>query len=221
MLRARYFNLRAEGIVFKLSAIREYACLLNDSRLTAISSNSHEVVLSYQSIRQVRTISILDDGSEQAHDYPTIDRYQLRFCESKERTLYLSVIDPPRSGRIIGEALDLLLPNVRVLFEPVVFSKQIVEQHTSLFDVAKLVSAKIKNFHVYDNAVGRLEVSSRTGLLPTIAPFIEGKYYEVESLSYEVISDLSKGLVTYSTNGTVRVSGPIVEIALSRLEACL
>lgn len=221
MLKIRYFSLRVDAKEGNLANIRAQANELNDSRLILVSSGSQDIVLSYQTVRQIRTVTILDDGSEVTHEYPTIDRYRIRLFEGRERVLFLSIIDPPRSGRVIAGALDILLPNVRVFFEPITFSGPLVEQHTRQFDVAKLVSAKIRNFRVYENAVARLEVSSRSGLLPTIAPFVEGKYYEVESLTYEVISELAKGLVTYSTNGTVRVSGPIVEAAFTSLEACL
>lgn len=220
MLKIRYFSLRFDASNFGLSNIYDLACRVVDSRLTLVSGSGRDMHLLYQSTRLVRTLSILDDGSELTQEYPTIDRYRIRLFEGREGAIFLSVIDPPRSSRVITEAMELLMPGTRVYFEPLVFGAQLVEQHTSQFDVAKLVSAKIKNFKVYDNAVGRLEVSSRTGLLPNIAPFVEGKYFEIESLSYEVISDLTKGLIAYSTNGTVRVSGQIVEAALARLEAC-
>jgi hypothetical protein len=221
MLKVRYFSLKSNIDCADLSSLRKCAQHLNAPDLKLVSSSKSDIVLSYQTVRQVRTISFLDDGSELAHEHPTIDRYRMRLFEGRERTPFLSVIDPPRSGKVIAGALDRLMPGVRTFFEPITFTDGLIEQHVRQFDVAKLVSAKIRNFRVYDNAVGRLEVSSRTGLLNSIAPFVEGKYYEVESLTYEVISDLTKGLVTYSTNGTVRASGPIVEAVFTRLEACL
>jgi hypothetical protein len=221
MLKVRYFSLKSDTDGTSLTSVQESARNLNDPNLKIVSSSKSDIVLSYQTVRQVRTISFLEDGSEFAQEYPTIDRYRMRLFKGREQSLILSVIDPPRSGKVIASVLDRLMPEVRTFFEPITFTERLVDQHIQQFEVAKLVSAKIRNFRVYDNAVGRLEISSRAGLLSSIAPFVEGKYYEMESLTYEVISNLTKGLVTYSTNGTVRVSGPIVEAAFTRLESCL
>lgn len=221
MLKVRYYDLRIDGREAPLGRLIDNARRLRDASLSMVSCTAQDVVLSYSVSRQVRTLSLLSDGTEVVREYPTIDRYRIRIFQSAEGRLFLSAIDPPRSARVVAAALDVLLPGTKVFFEPLAFNAAFVERHTRKFDVARLVSAKIKNFHVYDNAVGRLEVTSRTGLRADIAPFISGKFYEVDSLTYEVVSDLMKGLISYSSNGTVRVSGPIVEVAFPRLESCL
>ena len=221
MLKVRYYAVRIECQGGGMSHVHQMARQLSDPRLILISMGKSDVVVSYQAIRYVRTVSLAEDGTEATTEHPTVDRYRIRIFEGSERRLFLSVIDPPRSGRVIASALSLLIPGVRVLFEAVVFGGELIRRHTERFEAAKLVSAKIKNFHIYDNAVGRLEVTSRAGLQNGIAPFVEGKFFEMDSMTYEIVSELKKGLVCYSSSGTVRVSEPIVELAFPLLEALL
>ncbi|WP_175810885.1 hypothetical protein [Burkholderia cepacia] len=123
--------------------------------------------------------------------------------------------------KFIEEVLEKTLAGESYFFEALELTRAVVESHVSRFDAARLVSAKVRDFMVYDGAVGRIEITSKLGLRHDVAPFLEGKYYKIDSLAYEVTNGFTQGLVHYSSNGTIRVSGPLVDVAFPFFESNL
>ena len=146
-----------------------------------------------------------------------MERYSVRFFQAGAG-LVLSLMDPPRGSRVTTEVLSKLVGKDEYFIEPLEINTKMILGHISNFDSARLVSAKIRDFKVYDNAIGRLEISSKDGLAEEIAPFLVGKYHKVDSLTYEVTHQFKRALICYASSGTVRVSGPLVETAFSTFE---
>ncbi len=217
MLKIRYYKVRLP----KLPSITHITARARDlgsgSGIALLESSASNLVLRYTIIKQIESIQILDDGSEFTTQIPTIERQSARFFQS-DRSLVLSLLDPSRSTRITSELLDKLFSGTEYFIEPLEISANMIQAHIKCFDSAKLVSAKIRDFRVYENAIGRLEISSKEGLPEELAPFLAGKYYKVDSLTYEVTHMYKRGLICYSNNGSIRVSGPLVDVAFPTFE---
>ena len=217
MLKIRYYKLRVpQG--YGVASLSTVAYKLGqENGIFVVEATSENLVLRYAITRHIETIQILGDGSEVRTQIPTMERYSVRFFQTGS-SLMLSLLDPPRGSRVTTEILDKLLGNNDYFIEPLEINIMMIRGHISGFDSARLVSAKIRDFKVYDNAVGRLEISSKDGLPDEIAPFLMGKYHKVDSLTYEVTHQFQRGLIYYANNGTVRVSGPLVESAFPSFE---
>lgn len=217
MLKIRYYRLRLPSGLGMNSLESSAYKLASSSEISVLRASSDELVIRYTVTRQIEAIQILRDGSAIKSSIPTMEQYSLRFFQSSTGVI-LSLLDPPRGLRIATEVLGLLLGHSEYFIEVLEISSALIKGHIEKFDSAKLVSAKIRDFRVYDKAVGRLEISSKEGLTEEIAPFLVGKYYKIDSLTYEITHQFQRGLICYSSNGTVRVSGPLVEVAFPMFE---
>jgi len=220
MLKIRYYRLRLpsgfefnslESAVFKIAST---------GALFVSRASKDEIVVRYTTTRQIETIQILFDGSEIKSLIPTMSQYSLRFFQSKNNVI-LSLTDPPRGIRITSEVLSLIFDNKDYFIEPLEITTTLIRRHINSFDSARLVSAKIRDFKVYDNAIGRLEITSKDGLADEIAPFLTEKYYKIDLLTYEITHEFQRGLISYFSNGTIRASGPLTEIAFPAFESKL
>jgi hypothetical protein len=189
-------------------------------RVQVARQSSAEVVLRLFIRRLIPTTQVLPDGSEQRTVVEAIDAKSVRLFERSGGT-YLAVLDPARGNSVADHVFQAVLGRASVPHEALTLTKQLIDAHVASFDASRLVSAKVRDFMVYEGAVGRLEVTSHTGLQPGIAPFLQGAFHRIDSLTYEVTAGFVKGLVYYSTSGTIRVSGPLVEFAFPAFEALL
>lgn len=217
MLKIRYFrvNLPYDTRDFA-NAIAQR---INASAVKVVHSSMHDVVFTFSSPRATQIRKIMEDGSELMESVLTIDIYSFRLFETQQHQ-YLSIIDPPRGSRVITDLMELILGDVQYYIEPLKLTPDLIKRHAEKFDSARLVSAKVRDFEVYDGAIGRLEITSQNGLLPSIAPFLENKFHRVDALTYEVSQRFTRGLIYYYRNGTLKVSGPLVEVAFPAFESC-
>lgn len=219
MLKVRYFKVKIPNGIIGFSKSAASLATIDNSPLRVIQSSKSEVVFNYACSRLVAIRRISGDGSETIESIQTVDIHNLRLFEGKDNQ-YLSIIDPPRSARLLTEMLDRIIGNDQFFIEPMEFSPELIMAHATKFDSARLVSAKVRDFEVYEGAVGRLEISSQNGLIQTIAPFLENKFYRVDALTYEVSQKYTQGLIYYYRNGTLKVSDPLVDLAFPTFESC-
>lgn len=217
MLKIRYYKLRVpqeSGFASLASA----ACKLGpENGVSVLECTSRNLVLKCTFTKQIETTQILSDGSEIKNKIPTMERHSIRFFQAGTG-LMLSLVDPPRGSRITTEVLSKLIGKNEYFIEPLEINAKMIRGHVSSFESSRLVSAKIRDFRVYDNAIGRLEITSKDGLPEEIAPFLAGKYHKVDSLTYEVTHQFKRGLICYVNSGTVKVSGSLVETAFPTFE---
>lgn len=218
MLKVRYSQVRLP------CSIKEFgdAALLASraGRLLVARRSAAEVVLRLFIRRQIPTLQLFPDGSESRSTVETVDVKSVRLFGQNRRT-YSAIADPARGSSVTDQMFRHVLGEESVPCEPLVLSQDLIDRHVAMFDAARLVSAKVRDFMVYEGAVGRLEVTSHSGLKPGIASFLDGKFYRVDSLTYEVTAGFTKGLVHYSSGGTIRVSGPLVDVAFPAFEELL
>jgi hypothetical protein len=189
-------------------------------QIKLVHHSATDVILAYTVERDIVIRRYLENGEELLEKAVTMDRHSVRLFRISERT-FLSLIEPGRSFKVIVEILDRIFPQGGYFLDPLEINTPLIQRHIAWFDSAKLVSAKIKDFEVYSGAVGRLEVSSHQGLIPDIAPFLKDKFYRIDSFTYDVTQKFVKGSVQYSKNGTIRISGSLVESGFPAFEACL
>ncbi len=218
MLKVRYIKLKLDSAV--LDSLAKRLRDLASPQLRATQVDSSGIVLLYTTTRHLSAVEILSDGTERKTSIPTMERHSLRIFRAGAHT-YIALLDPTRGSKIQNEVLSLLAPNQDYFIEPLEISKQLISQHVAKFDSARLVSAKVRDFRISDSAVGRLEVTSKEGLDADIAPILSGKFYRIDSMTYEVTHQFKKGLVTYMSNGTLRVTSSLVEVAFPMFEAVL
>ncbi|WP_394789643.1 hypothetical protein [Rhodoferax sp.] len=215
MVKIRYFRIRLpDGIgLLGLAELAQKGTL----PISVMRSSENELVVTFTTTRELRTVQYMPDGSSVPGIVTTMDQYSVRLFRSG--TLYfLSLLDPPRSGRIVTDLLDGLLLNQKYFIEPLEFGRPFIERHVAVFDSVRLVSAKVRDFQIYEKTIARLEITSKEGIPDEIAPFLSGKFHRIDSMTYEVNHQFKKGLINYSTNGTVRISAPLVEIGFQSFE---
>ena len=217
MLRMRYFRLAVPEDFWTVASEIPDKVRSGPTENISISQRApHEIILRYRTIRQITTCQILPDDSIVNTTIPTMSQYAIRIFQRGDT--YLSIIDPPQGSKVIASVLNDILAEKRYSFEPLEINLPMIERHVAAFDAARLVSAKVKDFQVYEGAVGRLEIASKSGLKPEIAPFIGNKFHRIESLTYEITHGFVQGLVQYSSSGTVKVSSQLVEKAFPLFE---
>ncbi|MFM0565646.1 hypothetical protein [Paraburkholderia sediminicola] len=170
-----------------------------------------------------RIISIArrdDDGEVVWDSVETVDRVAVKIQISKQRTV-ISAINSPRSVKFVDALMSELCQGGRYFFESMEIDEALVKKHVSRFDTARLVSAKVRDFAVYEGAVGRFEVTSKNGLMENIAPLLQGKYYKMDSLTYEVTHKFSSFLVTYMNGGGIKINEDYLDLLLPTFERLL
>lgn len=221
MLKVRYFRVR---LPFSLSEFGELAIAGRGqsatSRVAVAGRSEKEVILRYHVTRLITTYQILSDGTQVQEQVPTMEIHSIRLFQRGE-DLFLCIVDPPRGLKLIGELLEAVLGSSDYFFEPLTLTTAMIQRHVSKFETARLVSAKVRDFQVYEGAIGRLEITSQGGLQPEIAPFLKDKFHRIDALTYDVTVGFAQGLVYYSSNGTIRASAPLVEVAFPTFEASL
>ncbi|MBC7489734.1 MAG: hypothetical protein H7240_06935 [Glaciimonas sp.] len=215
MTKVRYFKFRMRTV----STIEDigYPGTWNNGAISVLTFSKNEMVATFRIMREIFTVQYLPDGSIIPGVASTMEQHQIRiFCRNSQ--LYIALIDPPRGAKVISDFLTYISMGREFFIESLEISRELIEGHIIKFESAKLISAKIKDFHIYDKAVARLEVTSKEGLRSDIAPILEGKFHRTESLTYEVMHKFRKGLITYLANGTVRISALLVEYGLPSFE---
>lgn len=198
MLKIRYFRLRVKaGTTFEKLA--RAARKTYGGALTLVQASSQELSLVLTSQRLLTTVQYLDDGTSAVGSAATMERHSLRIFRQGE-DLFLCVLDPPRGTRHVVETLNALVESGEYFFEPLELTTELIKRHLTAFQASKLVSAKVRDFQIFEKAVARLEVTSREGLSEEIAPILQNKFYRIDLLTYEVVHGFRKGLISYAYN---------------------
>jgi hypothetical protein len=146
-----------------------------------------------------------------------MDQHSVRIFRDST-SIFLSLVEPGRGNQVITHLLDRLLGPANYFIDSLELNRAALQSYVQRFQSFKLVAAKIRDFQAYEKAIARLEISGKDGIADDIAPFVAGKFYRIDSLTYEVIHDFQKGLVTYFANGTLRVTQSLVHIAFPIFE---
>jgi hypothetical protein len=218
MLKVRYSKLRLPLSIAEFAEkCARWRPKEKGARLRVASRSDRDVVLNHVAVRLVTVSDFTEDGTQVKRTVPSLEQHQFRIFKGRS-DIYLAVLNPGRGVKAVESLMDSVLSGDQYFIEPLEITTELIEKHVRQFTSARLVSAKIRDFKVSDTAVGRLEIVSKGGLPDEIAPFLKGKYYRIDALTYEITHDLTQGLVWYSSGGTVRMSGPVAEVAFPVFE---
>lgn len=215
MLKVRYFRIKIDQDALLIFSGR--LATSSDFAISVVERSENSLVLRYTLNRLLPTFRILEDGTEFKQQIPITDQSLVRIF-SKQPHQYLSVIDAPRGVKMVTNVLESISGQKSYFWEPLEITKEIIDRHIGQFTSSRIVSARVRDFQVTPTAIGRLEITSKEGLPVGIAPFLENKFYKIDSLTYEVMAGFHRGLLTYFSNGTLRASEPIVQDAFPSFE---
>jgi hypothetical protein len=221
MLKCRYFQLRLPCSFNELMQMASDV-LPSDSApdVSIVRKLKGQIILQTSFTRYLSTRMIAPGGEVIVNSIPTIDTYHVKIFEVNKKH-FLCCNDPPRGAKFVQDLLSNLLRSDRYFFESIELDQALISAYIKNFNTAKLVSAKVRDFHVYGNAVGRLEISCYEGLMDGIAPFLYGKHYKVDAFTYAISHGLCHGLIYFSKNGTLRISDSLKEVAIPLFERVL
>lgn len=121
---------------------------------------------------------------------------------------FLRVENPGRSVRDLFNALETLV-GMGFTTKPVTFDRG---QPSTVFcsvDASKLVGLKVVGAVLADNLVARMEFASKEGMFINNMTILAGLKYKVEHAAFELVLRGLKGQISFSANGTVKISGQI------------
>lgn len=192
----------------------------SDQGLSVVRASSREISLEFTAIRNLSAVKILEDGSVVRTDVPTMERYLARLRVSGGNG-FLVLEDAPRGTRVQDDILRILCRDDDYYFEPLQITTEMIFDHIANFDLFKLVAAKVRDLRLSNSVVCRIEVSSKEGVGDELNRLVEGKFHRLDSMTFEVIHQFQKGLITYSSGGALRVADSLVDGALNVFEDAL
>lgn len=131
--------------------------------------------------------------------------------------IFLRVENPGRNVRDLLNALETLV-GMGFTAKPVTFDRG---QPTTVFssvDASKLVGLKVVGAVLADDLVARMEFASKEGMVMKNMIILTGLKYKVEHAAFELLIGGLKGQISFSANGTVKISGQILSKLVSLVE---
>lgn len=220
MLKVRYYGVRLGCTLGDFSSIVKAS--EQEFSVQHLDHNGTDVQFAWSVPRQVALRRVVE-GEMTLEWVETFESYRARLFQTGKGEFCLCVLDPPRGHKAVIALFEKMFDRLNLDFfvEQLEIAKPLIDLFVHRFESFKLVAAKVRDFEVYAGAVGRLEVASHQGLSENIAPFLENKYFVIDSVSYEIMHAMKKGLITFSRNGTLRVSEPIIDVAFPAFEEVL
>jgi len=139
---------------------------------------------------------------------------------SKSNKTWLRVSDPPRSTRELTNALERAI-GMGFFAESVLFSHATFNSILERVDECRLISTKgIAVLHE-SNALARIEIASKDGIILDGLPLLKGLEYAVDTATFEVTFRREKGQVSFTKSGLIRVNGRLSEHIVELVEKSL
>ncbi len=142
---------------------------------------------------------------------------------SIEGVTFLRIENAGRSIRDLLNAIEALV-GLGFTCKPVTFENSKPTTVFEKIETIKLIGLKVIGAVLGKDLVARMEFASKQGITLDKLTILEGVPHKIESASYELIYEGVKGLLAFTSNGTVRVSGQLaprlihlVEQDLSRI----
>lgn len=121
---------------------------------------------------------------------------------------FLRIENPGRSIRDLLNAVESLV-GLGFTCKPVTFEKKKPTTVFESIDVIKLIGLKVVGAVFDEDLVARMEFVSKQGITPEKLTILNGVPHKTDSASYELIYGGIKGVLSFNSNGTVRVSGQL------------
>jgi hypothetical protein len=134
-----------------------------------------------------------------------------------DEEIFLRVENPARTLKELFNTLESIyglgFTNKRVSFE-----KNKPKRIFESINAVTLVKLKVINAVFANDLVGRLELESKKGIFPDQIKMLQNVPYRIDSASYELVYEGIHGQLTFSANGSVKVSGALTSRILYLIE---
>lgn len=130
---------------------------------------------------------------------------------------FLRVENPGRNVRDLLNALETLV-GMGFTVKPVTFEKGQPATVFSSVDASKLVGLKVIGVVLADDLVARMDFVSKEGMVVENMTVLDGLKYKVEHAVFEIFLEGLKGQISFSANGTVKISGQVAPKLISLVE---
>ncbi|MGQ5522634.1 hypothetical protein ACUHMQ_05155 [Chitinimonas sp. PSY-7] len=123
-------------------------------------------------------------------------------------TVFLRIENPGRSIKDLLNALESLV-GLGFTSKLVTFEKKEPVTVFEKTEVVKLIGLKVTEAILGEGIIGRMEFTSSEGITPEKLTILTDIPHKTESASFELIYGGVKGLLSFNSNGTVKVSGQL------------
>lgn len=125
-----------------------------------------------------------------------------------DKQSFLRIENPSRSIRELLNAIESLV-GLGFTCKQVTFEKKKPTTVFESIDVIKLIGLKVVDAVLDEDLVARMEFASKQGITSEKLTVLNGIPYKTDSASYELIYGGIKGVLSFNSNGAVRVSGEL------------
>lgn len=135
-------------------------------------------------------------------------------CDAKG---YLRLENPGHGARRLFDAIETLV-GLGFTCEPVRFQFSDPAEIFEGVESAKLTGLSVSGAVVDQDLVARLEFASKKGMDVAKIRWLKGLEYKIDFSAFEVMYRGLKGQITLSSNGTVKISGPLSPRLVAEVE---
>lgn len=196
----------------KLSENIDSGFMIERAEATQISGN-------LVSRSRLKLLHVQPDGSTDEEIVSTVTLLAFSIFSKSNKT-WLRVSDPPRSTRELTNALERAI-GMGFFAESVFFSYATFNSILERVDECRLISIKGLAALHESNALARIEIVSKDGIILDGLPLLKGLEYTVDTAAFEVTFRRETGLVSFTKSGLVRVNGRLSEHIVTLVEKSL
>lgn len=162
---------------------------------------------------------VYDDGIPRIEEIESIDSVDFSIVEL-ENTVYMRVLNPGRNLKALFNTLELLA-GTGFSCRPVVFSKTNPSEINEYVDASKLLCLRVSDLALGNGVLAKMEFSSKDGIRISEIQVLKKKRYRVVFSMHEFVYKGTKGQVSMSAGGLVKVSGNLAPKLLDIIESRL
>ena len=130
---------------------------------------------------------------------------------------FLRIENPGRSIKDLLNALESMV-GLGFTCKPVTFDTRKPTTVFESIEVIKLIGLRVTGVVLGEDLVASMEFASKVGITPEKITVLTGVNHKTESSIYELIYGGLRGLLSFSSNGTVKVSGQLAPRLIHLIE---
>lgn len=217
-LRCRWYRIQLPKNTPDLSALLKQHPLgpdVNQGFTTAIGAWGQELIRFLWRSKVVITL-IADDGAPHYQEVATVNFTDFAVLDV-DGEMFLRIESPGRSIRDLLNTLESMV-GLGFTCKPVTFLKKKPTSVLENVEVAKLIGLKVTDAVLGKDLLARMEFSSKEGINPEKLTVLDDVPHKTDSASYELIYGGVRGILHFSSTGTVKVGGQLAPRLIHYIE---
>lgn len=166
----------------------------------------------------INTTLLDSEGNPQNQEISTINSQDVAIIIGAR--IMFRVESPARSTRELMNSLEKII-GFGFSCQPISLRDQDIQSALAGVDNKNLNSLKVSGSLRGAKALARIEIASKEGLNPSEIEILKSGEYVVEAALYDVSFKGVRGQIGFSKAGTCKLSGPLKELLLSKIEKVL